>query len=76
MKHTKRKKRRELVTRCIIYRNNRRPHDRPMELKVDVPRGDEVDADYAAATVAARTTMPLADVQIIDIMTVERKTNP
>lgn len=69
MKHSKRKKRSSrLVTRRIIYRSHKRPHDSPQELKVDLPQGAEIDADYAAGLVAARTTMPLADVQIIKVV--------
>lgn len=67
MKRTKSKARRGLVTRRIVYKDRKRPHDRPRELKVDVSRGEVIDDDYAAAMVAARTTTPLADVKIIKI---------
>ncbi len=69
MKDSKRKKRSSrLVTRRIVYRSHRRPHDSPQELKVDLPQGTKMDADYAAGLVAARTTMPLADVRIIKVI--------
>lgn len=67
MKYTKSKKSRGLITRRIVYKNHKRPYDRPQELKVDIPRGEMIDAGYAAAMVAARTTMPLADVMIVKI---------
>ncbi|MGH3937813.1 MAG: hypothetical protein ACRDTG_04135 [Pseudonocardiaceae bacterium] len=56
-----------LETRCIVYGNHRRPHDNPQELSVDVRRGEVIDDDYAAAMVAARTTLPLTDVRIIKV---------
>ena len=65
----KSKEARGLETRRIVYCDRRRPHDKPQELKVDVRRGDVIDDDYAAAMVAARTTMPLADVRIIRVTT-------
>jgi hypothetical protein len=69
VKHTRsKKKRRDLITVRIIYRNRQHPHDRPRELTVDFRRGEQVDADYAAGIVAVRTSMPLAEVQIIDIV--------
>lgn len=68
MSHAKRKKRIRLVTRRIIYRSHKRPHDSPQELKVDLPHAVEIDADYAAGLVASRTTMPLADVHIIKVV--------
>ncbi|MGH3913546.1 MAG: hypothetical protein ACRDTC_09060 [Pseudonocardiaceae bacterium] len=52
-----------------MYSNRRRPDDKAQELKVDVRRGEVIDDDYAAAMVAARTTLPLADVRIIRITT-------
>ncbi len=68
MKRTKSKKSRGLATRSIVYKSNKRPHDRHRELKVDVPRGEIIDASYAAAMVAMRTGMPLADVNIVTIV--------
>ena len=65
----KSKEARGLETRRIVYGDRRRPHDKPQELKVDVRRGEVIDDDYAAAMVAARTTLPLADVRIIKITT-------
>jgi len=50
-----------------VYGDRRRPHIRHQELKVDVRRGEVIDDDYAAAMVAVRTTMPLADVRIVRI---------
>jgi hypothetical protein len=67
VKHTKSKAQRGLVTRRILYRNRRRPHDRNQELTVDVRRGEVIDDDYAAAMVACRTSLALADVGIIRI---------
>ncbi|MGH3753785.1 MAG: hypothetical protein ACRDRP_14015 [Pseudonocardiaceae bacterium] len=67
MKHAKSKKSRGLVTRSIVYKSSKRPHDRPLELKVDIPHGEIIDADYAAAMVAVRTGMPLAEVNIVTI---------
>lgn len=67
MKHTKSKKSRGLTTRRIVYTNHKRPYDRSQELKVDIPCGEMIDAGYAAAMVAARTTIPLADVRIVKI---------
>ncbi|MGH3794165.1 MAG: hypothetical protein ACRDSP_04685 [Pseudonocardiaceae bacterium] len=69
MKRTRSKERRGLVTRRIVYRDGKRPHGRPQELKVDIRHGDVIDDDYAAAMVAARTTLPLADVRIMRITT-------
>ncbi|MGH3941176.1 MAG: hypothetical protein ACRDTG_21575 [Pseudonocardiaceae bacterium] len=63
------KEARGLETRRIVYSNRRRPHDKAQELKVDVRRGEVIDDDYAAAMVATRTTLPLADVRIIRITT-------
>jgi hypothetical protein len=54
-----------------VYRSAQRPHDRPRELIVDVPRGEVLDADYAAAMVAVRTGMPLAEVSIVTITGVD-----
>jgi hypothetical protein len=73
VKHTTRKskKSRGLVVRRIVYRSAQRPHDRPRELIVDVPRGEVLDADYAAAMVAVRTGMPLAEVSIVTITGVD-----
>jgi hypothetical protein len=67
VKHTKNKKNSGLATRRIVYKSSRHPHDRHRELKVDVPRGEIIDARYAAAMVAVRTGMPLADVSIVTI---------
>jgi hypothetical protein len=63
----KSKKSRGLAIRIIVYKSNKRPHDRSRELKVDVPRGETIDASYAAAMVAVRTSMPLAEVKIVKI---------
>lgn len=60
---------RGLETRRIVYGNHRRPHEKPQELKVDLRFGEVIDDDYAAAMVAVRTTMPLADVWIIQVST-------
>jgi hypothetical protein len=73
VKHTARKSKqsRGLVARSIVYTSNKRPHDRPRELTVDVPHGEVMDADYAAAMVAVRTGMPLAEVTIVTIAGVD-----
>jgi hypothetical protein len=44
------------------------PHARHQVLKVDVRSGTVIDADYAAALVAVRTPLPLAEVRIVKIM--------
>ncbi len=67
MKHTKSKKARGLTTGTITYKSSKHPHERCRELKVDVPHGETIDASYAAAMVAVRTGMPLADVNIVEI---------
>ena len=69
MKHRARKskKSRGLVARRITYTNTKRPHDRHRELTVDVPHEEVMNTDYAAAMVAVRTGMPLAEVTIITI---------
>ncbi len=67
MKRTRSKKSRGLTTRSIAYKSNKRPHDRSQELTVDVPRGEIIDASYAAAMVALRTGMPLTEVNIVKI---------
>jgi hypothetical protein len=67
MKHTRSKVQRGLVTRRIVYANRKRPRDRNQELKVDIRNGTVLDMDYAAALVAVRTPLLLADVKIIKI---------
>ncbi len=67
MKHTKSKAQRGLVTRRIVYADYRRPHARHQELKVDVRSGTLIDVEYAAALVAVRTPLPLADIKIVSI---------
>ncbi|MGH3426638.1 MAG: hypothetical protein ACRDQZ_03545 [Mycobacteriales bacterium] len=67
MKHTKSKARRGLVTRRIVYASHQGPHARHHELKVDVRRGTVIDMEYAAALVAVRTPLPLADITIVKI---------
>ncbi|MGH3903943.1 MAG: hypothetical protein ACRDTE_07130 [Pseudonocardiaceae bacterium] len=69
MKHTKSKNSRGLVTRRIVFKNRKRPHDRPQELTVDLRRGERIEESYAAAMVAVRTSTPLADVKIVHIAT-------
>jgi hypothetical protein len=73
VKHTTRKskKSRGLAARRIVYTSAQRPHDRPRELIVDVPCGEVLDADYAAAMVAVRTGMPLVEVSIVTIAGVD-----
>jgi hypothetical protein len=61
------RKRRGLVARSITYTSTQRPHDRPRELTVDIPHGEVMDTDYAAAIVAVRTGIPLAEVTIVTI---------
>lgn len=69
MRHTARKskKRRGMVARSITYTSTKRPRDRPRELIVDIPPGEIIDTDYAAAIVAVRTGIPLAEVTIVTI---------
>lgn len=69
MKHPKSMESRALETWRIVYGNRKYPHDGPQELKIDVRRGEVIDEDYATAMVAARTTVPLADVRIVRITT-------
>jgi hypothetical protein len=64
-------KSRGLVSRSIVYTSTKRPHDRLQELTVDVPHGEVMDADYAAAMVAVRTGIPLAEVTIVTISGVD-----
>ncbi len=73
MKHTTRKskKSRGLVARRITYTSTKRPHDRHRELIVDIPHGEVMDNDYAAAMVAVRTGMPLVEVSILTIAGVD-----
>ncbi len=79
MKHTARhslpRKRRKRgagsTTKIIAYKSNKRPHGRVQELKVAVPCGEIIDASYAAAMVAVRTGMALAEVDIIKIAGVD-----
>jgi hypothetical protein len=68
VKRTKSKANSALVTRRIIYADHQRLRDRPQELKVDVRRGEHIDLDYAAAMVAVRTSVPLKNVKVIQIM--------
>lgn len=63
----KSKEARDLETRCIVYGDRSRPDARHQELKVDVRCCEEIDKDHAAAMVAVRTTLALADVKIIKI---------
>lgn len=69
MKQTRSKAARGLVTWTIVYRDRRRSHGRDQQLKVDVRRGEVIDLDYAAAMVAVRTALPLADVRVVRITT-------
>lgn len=69
MKHPKSKAARGLVTRTSVYRDRTRPHSREQQLKVDVRRDEVIDLDYAAAMVAVRTTLALADVRVVRITT-------
>ncbi|MGH3698158.1 MAG: hypothetical protein ACRDRU_00375 [Pseudonocardiaceae bacterium] len=67
MKHAKSKARRGLVTRRIVYMNHQSPHARHQELKVDVRSGTVIDMEYAAALVAVRTPLSLADIKILRV---------
>lgn len=67
MKRTKSKARRGLVTRCIVYASHQSPHARHQELKVNVRSGTIIDMEYAAALVAVRTSLLLADIKIVKI---------
>jgi hypothetical protein len=61
------KKSRGPTTRSIMYTSTKRPHDRLRKLIVEIPHGEAMDADYAAAMVAVRTGMFLAEVTIVTI---------
>ncbi|MGH3830918.1 MAG: hypothetical protein ACRDRS_10800 [Pseudonocardiaceae bacterium] len=67
MKHTKSKARKGLVTRRIVYSSHQSPHTRHQELKVNVRSGTIIDMEYAAALVAVRIPLPLADIKIVSI---------
>lgn len=73
MKHLKRRNRRGLVTKRIVYRNRRHAHDRSQEMKVNIRRGETLDPDYAAAMVAVRASIPLNNVKILEIVDVNPK---
>lgn len=68
MKRPRSKISRGLVTKTIAYRNRRCPHDQPQALKVDVRQGEAIDDDHAAAMVAVRTSLRLADVEIVRVV--------
>lgn len=67
MNRSKDKRSRRPVTKCIVYKNHKRPHDPPRELKVDVPHEEIIDEDYAAAMVSVRTIIPLEKMKIVKI---------
>lgn len=67
-KHTQSKAQRGVVTQRIVYASHQRPHARHQVLKVDVRSGTVIDVDYAAALVAVRTPLPLADIRIVRII--------
>jgi hypothetical protein len=69
VKHLKSKAARGLVTRTIVYRDRRWPHRRNQQLKVDVRRDEVINPEYAAAMVAVRTTLALADIRVVRITT-------
>lgn len=58
---------RGLETRTIVYADRRRPHTGHREIRVDVRCGEVIDDDYAAATVAARTTLGFTDVFVVKV---------
>ena len=60
-----------MITKSIVYESKKNPHGRAQELKVAFPRGKIVDVSYAAAMVAVRTGMALAEVNIIKIADVD-----
>jgi len=64
-KRLKSKTQRGLVTNRIIYANRKYPHARDQELKVDLRRGTEIDADDAVGIVAVRTPLALEDIRIV-----------
>ncbi len=55
------------MTRRIVYADRKCSPARHHELKVDVREGEIIDLNYAAALVAVRAALPLADVQIVRI---------
>lgn len=73
MKHTARtsRKKRGLVARRIAYTRTKHPHDRIRELTVHVAYREVMDADYAAAMMAVRTGMPLAEVITVTVAGVD-----
>lgn len=67
MKRPKSKAARGLETRTLVYGDRRYPRARHQRIKVDVPRGEHLDEDEAAAMVALRTLTTLVNVQIVRI---------
>lgn len=65
--NTKSKMSKGLEAQIIIYGNRRYPHTRHQQLKVDIRCGEMIDNDYAAAIVAARIGLALADVVVIKV---------
>jgi hypothetical protein len=65
VKHTTRKSKK---SRGLVAKH---PHDQPRELIADVPCGEVMGDDYAAAMVAVRTGMPLVEVGIVTIAGVD-----
>ncbi|MGH3929776.1 MAG: hypothetical protein ACRDTF_07345 [Pseudonocardiaceae bacterium] len=74
MGQTRRKRRRMLVTKRIVYQSHKRPHERPKELTVNLPPGEMIDAGYATGMVAVRTGMPLENVRIVKIVDLDKPT--
>jgi len=67
MKRQNSKVARGLETRRIVYTSRKRPDGRHQEIKVDVRCGTIIDMDYAAALVAVRSSLSLADVRVVRI---------
>jgi hypothetical protein len=66
-KRLKSKAQRGLVTHRIVYASRKYPHARNQELKVDLRRGADLDADYAVGIVAVRTPLALEEIRIVRI---------
>lgn len=67
-RHTRSKASRGIVTKAIRYQDRRNPPGRPQTLKVDVRHGEHIDEEHAAAMVAARAGVPLAQVKVIEVV--------
>jgi hypothetical protein len=58
---------RGLVTNIIQYQDSRYPHQPLQTLTVDVRQGENIEDQQAAAMVAVRAGVPLAQVKIMKV---------